>query len=76
MADAMEALIDAIADRVRLRIYIDFTEQLKGSNDAIAEHADHLMRLESRIQDIENDVDLDDKITEAIQNLNFEVRVR
>ena len=74
-AETVAALFDTLVDAVAARVLAQLGDNLDARFAMLLESADFEDKLEASVQTAVDNLDLDDTIMEAIQNLDFEVRV-
>jgi histidinol dehydrogenase len=74
-AETIAALFDTLVDAVAARVLAQLGDNLDARFALLLESADFEDKLEASVQTAVDNLDLDDTIMEAIQNLDFEVRV-
>ena len=74
-AETIAALFDNLVDAVAARVLAQLADNLDARFAALLESADFEDKLEASVQTAVDNLDLDDTIMEAIQNLSFDVSV-
>jgi hypothetical protein len=75
MLSLMSGLYDKLVNDVAARVLAQLDDNLDARFALLLEGADFEDKLEASVQTAVDNLDLDDTIMEAIQNLDFEVRV-
>ena len=74
-AETVAALFDNLVDAVAARVLAQLNDNLDARFALLMDSAEFEDKLEASVQTAVDNLDLDDTIMEAIQNLDFEVRV-
>ena len=73
--ETLAGMFDTLVDHVAARVLHLMSENLDARFEMFLESADFEEKLEASVQTAVDNLDLDDTIMEAIQNLSFEVSV-
>ena len=73
--ETLAGMFDTLVDHVAARVLAQLGDRLDAQFAAFLESADFEEKLEASVQTAVDNLDLDDTIMEAIQNLSFEVSV-
>ena len=74
-AETIAALFDNLVDAVAARVLAQLNDNLDARFAMLMDSAEFEDKLEASVKTAVDNLDLDDTIMEAIQNLDFEVRV-
>jgi histidinol dehydrogenase len=74
-AETIAALFDNLVDAVAARVLAQLNDNLDARFAMLLESADFEDKVEASVQTAVDNLDLDDTIMEAIQNLSFDVSV-
>jgi histidinol dehydrogenase len=74
-AETIAALFDTLVDAVAARVLAQLNDNLDARFAMLLESADFEDKVEASVQTAIDNMDLDDTIMEAIQNLSFDVSV-
>lgn len=74
-AETIAALFDTLVDAVAARVLAQLNDNLDARFALLLESADFEDKVEASVQTAVDNLDLDDTIMEAVQDLSFEVTV-
>lgn len=74
-AETIAALFDNLVDAVAARVLAQLADNLDARFAALLESADFEDKVEASVQTAVDNLDLDDTIMSAVQELEFDVRV-